>query len=71
MSDSQLDQLTKSWDPVVTFIADPSTNKQISHALGVTNATLADMITLNSLLDELYDRIETVERTDVDFLGIE
>jgi hypothetical protein len=72
LSDRQLEQLTKSWNKVVAFVADPSANQHIDPATCLGNTPLADLFTMHSLLEELYDRIESnVTRSDVDVFGLE
>jgi hypothetical protein len=66
LSDRELDKITKSWDPVVKFVASPSA------PCSCLNKPLADLITLHSQLEQLYDRIESnVTRSDEDLIGLE
>jgi hypothetical protein len=70
LNDLEIDQLTKSWDKVVAFIADPSRNTIIKNATGITDTTLSDLFTLHSLLEQLYDRLESnVRRSEVEIIG--
>ena len=74
LSDRQLEHLTKSWDKVVAFVADPSTNtnKAIASATCLSTTPLTDLFTMHDLLEELYDRIESnVTRSDEDVFGLE
>lgn len=66
LSDRQIERLTKSWDQVVAFVASPSA------PCSCLNKPLADLITLHSQLEQLYDRVESnVTRSDEDIIGLE
>lgn len=67
LSDRELEKLTKSWNQPIAFVTNPP---QPNSCLS-TN-TLADLITLQNQLEELYDRVEkNVTRLDEDLIGLE
>jgi hypothetical protein len=72
LSDRQIEELTKSWDKVLTFVTDPSAYTSIPLTCSCLTTAVADLITLHSLLEELYDRLESnVTRSDEDVFSLE
>lgn len=73
LNDLEIERLTKSWDGVVEVVASvagPSTHTKIKQASGIPDKSLADLITLHNLLEQLYDRLESnVTRSDVEIIG--
>jgi len=72
LSDRQIRQLAKSWDKVAAFVTDPSVYANNPPTCSCLSTAEADLITLQDLQEQLYDRLESnVTRVDEDIFGLE
>jgi hypothetical protein len=72
LSDGQIRQLAKSWDKVAAFVTDPSVYANNPPTCSCLSTAEADLITLQDLQEQLYDRLESnVTRVDEDIFGLE